>query len=98
MPTLAVIATFTVAEGQADAFEAVARTLVEAVRANEPGAPLYTLARAKREPNVFKMMELYADKDAFKAHGGTTWFQAGFAAMKPLLAADPVIELLDVVA
>lgn len=95
---VAVIATFTVAEGQAEAFEAVARALVGKVTANEPGVQLYRLVRSKKEPNVFKMMELYADKDALKAHGATDYFQAAFAEMKPLLAADPVIEMLDEIA
>lgn len=95
---VAVIATFTVAEGQAEAFETVARGLVEKVTANEPGVQLYKLVRSKKEPTVFKMMELYASKDDLKAHGGTDYFQAAFAQMKPLLAADPVIEMLDEVA
>ena len=95
---VAVIATFTVAEGRAEAFEGVARDLVGKVRANEPGVTLYTLVRARKEPDVFKMMELYATQDDFKAHGATDYFRQAFAAMKPLLAVDPVIEVLEEVA
>ncbi|MGK2910573.1 MAG: putative quinol monooxygenase [Sphingobium sp.] len=92
---VAVIATFTVADGQAPAFEKIARTLVEETRANEPGVRLYTLTRSKRQPNQFKMIELYDGKDDFKAHGASAWFQTAFAQMKPLLAEDPVIEILE---
>jgi len=95
---IAVIATFTVSKVKADRFEGVARDLIAKVRANEPGVTLYKLARARKEPNLFKFMELYASKDAFKAHGGTDYFQQAFAAMKPLLAGDPLIEVLEEIA
>lgn len=95
---VAVIATFTVNEGKAEEFEGIARTLIEKVTANEPGVTLYKMVRAKKTPNVFKFMELYATKDDFKAHGGTDYFQAAFAEMKPLLATDPVVEMLEEVA
>lgn len=92
---VAVLATFTVHEGKAEEFEAVARTLVANVTANEPGVTLYKMVRAKKTPNVFKFMELYASMDDFKAHGGTDYFQAAFAQMKALLASDPVVEVLE---
>ena len=95
---VAVIATFTASEGKAEMFEGIARGLIERVVANEPGVQLYKLVRAKKDPNVFKFMELYATRDDFKAHGGTDYFQAAFAEMKPLLAAEPVIEVLEEVA
>ncbi len=95
---VAVIATFTVAEGEVEAFETVARALIGEVRANEPGVTLYRLTRAKENPHVFKSMELYATKEDLKAHGNTAYFRAAFSAMKPLLAAEPVIEVLDEVA
>jgi len=94
---IAVIATFEVQPGKEEEFEAEARALCEKVRANEPDAKLYQLARAKRAPQTYRMMELYADKDAFKAHGATDYFAAAFERMKALLASDPVIELLDTV-
>ncbi|MCK9541414.1 MAG: antibiotic biosynthesis monooxygenase [Novosphingobium sp.] len=92
---LAVIATFEVQPGKEQEFEAEARALGEKVRANEPDVKLYQLTRAKRSPQTYRMLELYADKDAFKAHGATDYFPAAFERMKALLAGDPVIELLD---
>jgi quinol monooxygenase YgiN len=92
---VAVIATFTVAEGKAEAFEAEFKILSDAVHANEPGVTLYTLVRAKKQPEIYKVMELYATKEDFKAHGASEWFQASLAKLKPLLANDPVIELFD---
>lgn len=95
---IAIIATFEVRQGCEAEFEAECRGLAEKVRTNEPGNSLYQLVRSKKAPQTYRMMELYADKDAVKLHGGTDCFAAGFARIKDLLSADPVIELLDVVA
>jgi|KBSSwiStaDraftv2_1062776.scaffolds.fasta_scaffold04609_9 quinol monooxygenase YgiN len=94
---IAIIATFEVQAGKEAEFEAECRALAEKVRANEPGNTLYQLVRAKRSPQTYRMMELYADKDAVKLHGGTDYFLAGIERIKATLSAEPVIELLDTV-
>ncbi|WP_242124159.1 putative quinol monooxygenase [Sphingobium sp. Sx8-8] len=92
---IAIIASFTVAEGKEEAFEAEFAELTAKVRANEPGNSLYQLTRSKKDRQTYRMMELYADKDAVKAHGTTDYFAASFDRIKALLTAEPVIELLD---
>ncbi|MFC9787858.1 putative quinol monooxygenase [Rhodococcus sp. NPDC127528] len=94
---LAIIAVMTVKDGSGPEFEAVAADLVAQVRANEEGTQFYQLTRSKSDPNVYKFMELYRDGDAAKLHAGTEYFQAAFAKMGPLLAAEPQIEYLDAV-
>jgi quinol monooxygenase YgiN len=36
--------------------------------AKDDGCEVYAVHRARREPNVFFLYELYRDKDSFKAH------------------------------
>lgn len=95
---IAVIASFIVKSGSEAEFEAVFADLAAQVRVKEPGNRSYVLTRAKKLPNTYRVMEIYADKDALKAHGAS----AHFAAAAPRLAAccegDAVIELLDVIA
>lgn len=98
MPAIGIIATLTVAEGQNAAFEAAFADGVAAVRANEPGNQLYTLTRSNDDPQVYKVMEVYADEAALIHHGQTDHFKAMGQALRGTLAAPPVIERLTVVA
>ena len=94
---VAIIATFRIKPGAEAEFEAAFRALAAKVRANEPDNRLYTLVRPKNAPGTYRVMELYTDMDAVKAHGGTDHF----AAARPRLAAccegAAAIEILDVV-
>lgn len=90
-----VIATFEVLQGQEAAFEAVFLSLQASVIANEPGVKLYQLVRAKRQAGVYKVIEIYTDKDAVKAHAATDYFQAAFPKLLALCAGDPAIEMFD---
>ncbi|WP_127784478.1 putative quinol monooxygenase [Rhodococcus sp. X156] len=92
---LAVIATLTVREGTGPDFEAAIAALGVQVRENEPGNLLYQLTRSKTEPNVYKMLELYADGAAAKAHGESAHFKEGGKVMAGFLAAAPELEYLD---
>lgn len=76
---IAIIATFTVPEDKAEAFEAIAGELVAATNANEPGVKLYTLVRSAAEPTQYRMMELYENQAAIDAHMASEWFRAGGA-------------------
>lgn len=94
---IAVIATFEAEPGKEAELEESFRALGEKVRANEPGNSLYRVTRVKRAPQTYRVMELYADKDALKLHGGTDYFLAAFEQIKTLVSAEPVIEVLDVI-
>ena len=73
---IGVIATLTVAEGQNAEFEAIFTELAKQVKANEPGCHAYQLTRSRANPQVYKVLELYADEAALKHHGGTEYFKA----------------------
>ena len=94
---IAIIATFEVRQGQEAAFEARIAEVAEKVRANEPGNTLYQLTRSKKAPQTYRMMELYADKDAVKLHGGTDYFTAAWPRLRELTTSEPVIEMLDTI-
>lgn len=69
-----IVATIKVKAGQGPQFEEVARRLVAAVNANEPGCLLYTLNKGD-DPQTYVFMERYASEDAMKAHRGTDHFR-----------------------
>jgi quinol monooxygenase YgiN len=92
---IGVIATLKIKDGTADAFEAAFRTLQAAVRANEPGNHAYQLTRSKADPLTYKVLEIYADADALKAHGESAHFKAAGPALAGALAGRPDVEYLD---
>ena len=83
---------FIVKEDKVDEFITRMRDLQKDVRAKEPGCKVYEFFRAGRDAtNKFQMIELYADQDAFRAHGQTDHFKAKFPAVQELLAEPPVL-------
>lgn len=71
---LGIVATIKTKPGQDAAFEEVAKALVAAVNANEPGCLLYTLLKAE-EPNTYVFMERYQDEAAMQAHRSAAYFK-----------------------
>lgn len=94
---IGVVATLKVQDDKAAEFEAVFTDLSKQVRANEPGNLMYQLTKSRTEPGTYKVLELYKDAEALKAHGGTDYFKAAGAKMGPCLAGRPEIEYLDAV-
>ncbi len=94
---IGVVATLTVAEGKNAEFETVFGELAAAVRANEPGNLFYTLTRSRSNPQVYRVLECYADQEALDAHGKTEYFRAAGPKLAPCLTTAPDIELLDTV-
>jgi len=92
---IAILATMRVLDGKGEAFEAVFNGLAAKVRANEPGCLLYQLTRSRKEPNTYKIMELYKDQAALDQHAGSEYFKAGFPEMRATLDGKADIELLD---
>jgi quinol monooxygenase YgiN len=87
-----------VQEGKNTQFEQVFLKLTEQVRANEPGNIFYVLHRSKTDPQVYKVMEQYESAAALDAHGKTDYFREANKMLGALVAAAPVIEVLDTVA
>ena len=84
------LATIKVKAGQEARFEAIARKLVAAVNANEPGCLLYTLNRGD-DPQTYVFMERYRDEDAVKAHRATEHFRSFGKAMGAHMDGPPVV-------
>ncbi|MEI6440708.1 MAG: putative quinol monooxygenase [Alphaproteobacteria bacterium] len=92
---IGVIATLTVAEGKNAEFEAIFTELAKQVRANEPGNVAYQLTKSRSNPQVYKVLELYADQDALTSHGQTDYFKAAGPKLGPCMGGRPEIEYLD---
>jgi quinol monooxygenase YgiN len=94
---IGVIATLRVQDGKSDEFERVFAELAAKVRENEPGNVAYQLCRSRSEAQTYKVLELYRDEDALKAHGASEHFKAAGPALGAVLAARPEIEYLDAI-
>jgi quinol monooxygenase YgiN len=88
-----IVATIRVKPGEEAAFETIARKLVAAVNANEPGSLLYTLNKADQDdhPRTYVFMERYKDEDAVKAHRATDHYRTLGKAMGAHLDGAPAI-------
>ena len=97
MAEVSLLARFTAKEGKADELVAAFEPLIDQVR-NEPGTLLYVMNRAKDDSNVFWFAELYADDDAFAAHGASEAMAnampvlAGLIAESELVVGEPVLS------
>ncbi len=92
---IGVIATMRIQDGKASEFEAAFGALAAQVRASEPGNIAYQLCRSRTEANTYKVLELYADDAAVKAHGGSAHFKAAGPSLGACLAGRPEVEYLD---
>lgn len=95
--TIGVVATLKIQEGKNAAFEEAFLALAEQVRANEPGNIFYILHRSKSDPQEYKVLEQYNSEADLEIHRNSAHFNAANAALAPLVAAAPVVEVLDTV-
>jgi quinol monooxygenase YgiN len=94
---IGVVAVLKIQEAKAAEFETIFTELSAKVKANEPGCLMYQLTKSRTEPGTYKVLEMYADADALKHHGGTDYFKASGALMGPCMAGRPEVEYLDAV-
>ncbi len=90
---IGIVATITIKDGENAGFEAAAKKLVAAVRANEPDCSLYALH--KKDENTYVFMERYADWDAVEHHRGTEHFKTLGRAMGPFMAGAPDVLRME---
>jgi quinol monooxygenase YgiN len=90
MSQVSLLARFTAKEGKGDEVVAAFEPLMDQVR-NEPGTLLYVMNRAKDDPNVFWFAELYADDDAFAAHGSSEPMAKAMPALASLIADSELV-------
>ena len=90
MSQVSLFARFTAKEGKGDEIVAAFEPIIDQVR-NEPGTLLYVMNRAKDDPNVFWFAELYADDDAFAAHGTSEAMANAMPTLGPLIAESELV-------
>jgi quinol monooxygenase YgiN len=94
---IGIVATLTVQPGKQADIEAIFADLAARVRADEPGNVFYQLCRSRESDTTYKVLELYQDQAAVEAHRTSPHFRAASPLLGAVLAAPPVIELLDAV-
>jgi quinol monooxygenase YgiN len=94
---IGIIAKLPIQEGKNEEFEAIFKGLAEQVRANEPGNIFYELHKSRTDPQMYVVLEQYADEEAMAAHGKTDYFRASGAKMGPCMSGAPAIEIMDAV-
>jgi quinol monooxygenase YgiN len=90
--------TLSVRAEEVERFEDLLNRLVRDVLAHEPGTPLFQLARSRRNPLTYLVIEQYADKDALEEHSQTGYLKATVPEMLTLLSEPPRLESFDSVA
>ena len=90
---LATIATLKIKDGHQAQFEEIAKKLVAAVNANEPGCKLYTLNQGD-DPLTYVFMERYDDQAAVEAHRKSEHFRTLGRAMGEHMDGPPQIVRL----
>lgn len=93
--TIGIIATLTVATGKNAEFEEIFTELVTQVNTRETGCNFYQVHKSRKDPQVYVVLEHYADQEAFDAHGKTEYFRTLGKQMGVCLAAPPAIEMVD---
>ncbi len=79
-----ILARFKVQPGKEDEAEKAISEMAVAVQANEPGALAYIMHRSQKDPSEITVFEVYADAEAFDAHGQSPHmgqFRAAFASV-----------------
>lgn len=80
------IATLKAVAGKEDELKAALTEMVGEVKAKEKGQTItYTLHVSEKDPTTFVMYEVYADADAFAAHGKTEHMAAFGGKLRGLL-------------
>ena len=92
-----VVATIKIKPDTNAAFEAVAKEMMAAVRANEPGNKVYQFCKSKADPTTYVVMEIYADQVALEAHGKSEHFRSIGPKMGPSMAGRPDVQYFETV-
>jgi quinol monooxygenase YgiN len=85
--------TLTVKPEKAALYEQTFRELKEQVAQFEPGCKFFELCRDPAVPNVYHVLEAYADQDAVAAHTATAYYLETAAIFVECLAGDHMEEI-----
>jgi quinol monooxygenase YgiN len=96
---IAIVATMHVKLDRADEFEKVVRELEVAVAAHEPDCLLYRMARDRKDPSIYRSLEIFRDQAAIDFHMAQDHFKAALGGMRACLTATAsTVEFMDTVA
>lgn len=98
MSKVAVIAKLTAAEGKRDELAAVIADMGMNNVSGEPGTIVYAAHKDQKDENVIWFYELYTDRDALAAHGGSDAMKEFGRATAPLMAGRAELFFLEPVA
>lgn len=91
---ISVIAKIPIKEGKMeDAIQAFKELMVHV--AKEEGTVMYTMNRAKSNPNTLVIMERYRDKTALDAHSASPHFKAFVAKGASFFGGKPEITVME---
>ncbi len=93
MAKTSIIAKLTVKPGKRDEFVSAFKPMFEAVN-EEAGTEVYVLSLDESDDDVAWVYELYTDADAMAAHSGSDAMAAMFAAVGPLVAGAPELNMV----
>ena len=74
-------------------FIALAKELIAATVANDKGNVYYTLNVNTKVPNEYAIIECWEDQESIQNHMAQPHFQKATAAMAPMVAAEPVMDI-----
>ena len=94
----AIIAKLTFQDGKREEGLRVFDQMFDNVRANEPGTLIYALHTDDKDANVAYFYEVYSDKDAMVAHGGSDTMKTVGRGLKDFLAGRLEITMMTPVA
>ena len=91
---ITVIAKLPIKEGKMEEALGEFKVLMSNV-AKEEGTLLYSLNKEKSNPSTLVVVEQYKDKDAFKFHSSTPYFQEFFVKIASVVDGTPEIALME---
>lgn len=93
---IVMLARFRMKDGKENEALEAARTMVQAVRAGEPGCLVYICHRSQAEPSELVWYEAYEDTAALTAHGSSEHMQAFRQRLPDLVDVTQVkLEMLE---
>ncbi|MEU9100359.1 putative quinol monooxygenase [Streptomyces sp. NPDC048361] len=84
-----------VAEGNEEPFEKILNSLVDHVRAHEPGTPVFEFVRHRTTPRRYLVVEQYVDEAALAEHSAKEYLADIVPTMLTYLANPPQLDAYD---
>ena len=95
---IAIVATMHIQASKAEEFEAVVRELEVQVATHEPDCQLYRMARDRKDPSIYRSLEIFRDQAAIDFHMTQDHFKSALVRMRACLTETAsTVEFMDTV-